>query len=233
MKPLCTENLYFLGDQCAPGILINDILHDKMKKLFMLGIFPFNSIVDYISDRVWSSIYDIQYLTSSDNVPLSVLENSEKKYSHTDSVKHTKYGFVFNHDFLIRDNAITNYAFIVDSYTSKIATFTKALESEDPMCFITFTDNVDALRIEDMITALNKESAYFIIFTNSPFTVKEISNVFVIQLKTKYWNWWGLSDTCKNLLESEIYTSFLSVLSTNNISHTFTHHPPQLSPTQP
>ena len=41
-------DLCHLGDNCEPGILINDILNIDKKTLFMLALYGFNNIVNYV-----------------------------------------------------------------------------------------------------------------------------------------------------------------------------------------
>ena len=54
--------LYHLGDLCAPGFIINTILGERHKKLFMLGEFRFNDIISYLNDNDLESIYDKEFL---------------------------------------------------------------------------------------------------------------------------------------------------------------------------
>ena len=57
-----TIDLYHFGDQCAPGIIINDILKQKNKKMFMLAVYIFNDILNYLTEFDLNSIYDKKYL---------------------------------------------------------------------------------------------------------------------------------------------------------------------------
>jgi len=216
MNSLNISNLFPFGDHCGPGIIINDILHDKTKKLFMLGFFGFNQIVDYIKNNDFESIYDIQYLVSSDGQALTISDDGVSQYGHDTTVKHRKYGFSFNHDFIVKEGKILNYAFIVNSYKKKIEHFKASLASDAPMCFITFTDSIDDLRIKEMNAI--KKNAYFFIFTNRTFSAP---NVFTIKLYNNITKWWMLEKTKKDILYNEIYSKFINVLNKNNIAHAF------------
>src|SRR3989339_814590 len=59
--------LYHLGDFCEPGIIINDILNDKKKLLFMLGNYNFNDIVSYLKDNDFEKIYDRNFFQINKN----------------------------------------------------------------------------------------------------------------------------------------------------------------------
>ena len=202
-----TTDLYHFGDQCAPGIIIDDILKQKKKKLFMLAVYLFNDILKYLTDNELESIYDKQYFK---------LEKS---------VVHTKYNFIFNHDYQIRNNKIHNYDHIKNRFNDKINDFKNMLENNNTKIFITFTGNIDALYINEMMECLNNliknKKFYLIIFSDNAFTELNIENVFKIKLDNKYDNWWVFDKNKKMILYKEIYTKFINVLTNNNIPNNF------------
>lgn len=50
--------LCHLGDDCALGIIIDDILQRHKKMLFMLGVFKFNDILFYLNNNNFENIYN-------------------------------------------------------------------------------------------------------------------------------------------------------------------------------
>jgi hypothetical protein len=49
-KIMCSIELCHFGDHCEPGIIIDDILKQSKKCLFMLGVYNFNNIYKYLID---------------------------------------------------------------------------------------------------------------------------------------------------------------------------------------
>ena len=199
--------MYHFGDQCAPGIIIDDILKQKKKKLFMLAVYLFNDILKYLTDNELESIYDKQYFK---------LEKS---------VVHTKYNFIFYNDYQTINNKIHNYDHIKNRFNDKINDFKNMLENNNTKIFITFTGNIDALYINEMMECLNNliknKKFYLIIFSDNAFTELNIENVFKIKLENKYDDWWVFDKNKKMILYKEIYTKFINVLTNNNIPNNF------------
>ena len=203
--------LYHFGDQCAPGIIIDDILKINKKTLFMLGFYSFNNILYFLQDNNYEQIYN------RDNLIVETHEN----------VRHNKYNFVFNHDYKITDWQINNYDFIRDRFDVKIRHFREMLSSEDKCIFITFTSNVDSLKIQEMLEWLthNKRNFYLVIFTHNEYSnTQYFNNCSIIKLDNSYEGsegWWQMEYNKKKTLYNEIYGKFLQCLNNNNIWHNF------------
>jgi len=199
--------LCHFGDMCAPGIIINYILKQEVKTLFMLGKYSFNDILLYLEDCNYENIYNKDHLT--------ILPNNE--------VKHTKYNFVFNHDYIIDKSNLTNYNIVRDRFNLKIKNFRNMLSSENICVFITFSVNVDSLKIEEMINwlKLNKKRFHLIIITNKEYISKNILHVSIIKLNPSYEEYWLMDVKTKATLYKEIYEEFINCLKQNNIEHKF------------
>jgi len=202
------------GDQCAPGIIIDDILFQNKKTLFMLGIYSFNNILAFLKDDCLENIYDSNFL----------------EYRSAVETKHTKYGFIFNHDYLYGENKeCTNYGIIKARFDKKINHFRETMEDENTMALcINITSNVDALQIDETIEWLqqNKKGGHFhmILFTDKPFTRKIDPNdpsISVVSLQNTIGYWWSYPMIKKNALYNEFYTGFIQCLQKKNIAHSY------------
>jgi hypothetical protein len=97
----------------------------------------------------------------------------------------------------------------------------------DPkMCvFITFTVNVDSLKINEMLDwlSLNKKTFHLMIFTNNDYKMIYDShkNLKIIKLTKSYQNWWLMDKIPKMILYKEIYEKFINCLKECNIEHDF------------
>ena len=120
--------LCHLGDDCASGIIIDDIIYQKKKLLFMLGEYNFNDIFNYLNDNKFEEIY-----------------NKDKLIIVKNGVKHKDYNFLFNHDYVINNYTLTNYDFIKLRFDEKIKNFRGILASGNTCIFITFTKDIDKL----------------------------------------------------------------------------------------
>jgi len=194
-------NLIHFGDNCAPGILINDILKIKKKQLFMLGVYPFNDILKYLQKNNLHEIYDKKYLKKTkDNI-----------------TNHLLYNFTFNHDYVYDGSCnIINYEFVKERFKVKIKIYDDMFKQNALNIFINFTNDVDNLNIKDFLHLYkNKIKFHLIIFTNNDYV--DINNDFisVIRLKNSYENWWAMHPTLKNILYNEIYFQYTKIL--NNI----------------
>ena len=227
-------DLIHLGDHCAPGIIINDILLRNEKLLFMLGVYSFDSIIKYLEFENLELIYDKQFLQVN-NKNIARFENKIKSFSHSSGVHHSKFGFGFNHDYkyCIKNNAVLNYNFIVNIFNEKIANTKKLFSNENPIIFITFTHFTS--NIDDMICILQKyipsKKFYIIFFTNNDeftYSPKKQNNydtvinedtgtseqidssekVFIIKLQNSYDNWFLMKKQQALILYKEIYESF-------------------------
>lgn len=201
------------GELCEPNIIINDILKINKKNLFMLGIFGFNNILDYLIDGNYEKIYNKEYLL----VP-------GPNFS-CPRVTHSLYNFGFNHDYKFKDSQIYNYDLVRDRFDIKIKNFREMLQDEKMCIFITFTVNVDNLKINEMLNwlSLNKKAFHLMIFTNNDFNVTYDSNknVSIIKLTNSYQRWWVMDKFPKMNLYKEIYEKFINCLKECNIEHDF------------
>jgi hypothetical protein len=201
-------DLCHFGDCCAPNIIINDILKIKKKKLFMLGHYNFNDILNYLKENDFENIYKYENL-------------SINTYNH---VYHKFYNFIFNHDYIVKNFKIINYNFIKNRFDNKIKNFRETLLTNNSTVFITFTSNFKNLKINDMLIWLNNNINKFqlIIFTNDNIENYLIDyNLSIIKLDNLYYGWWMLDEPTKYNLYKEIYDKFLICLDNKNILHNF------------
>ena len=200
--------LCHLGDNCAPGIIINDILHIRQKCLFMLGLYNFNDILFYLNDNDFENIYNREHLVNESNV----------------WIYHNVYKFIFNHDYHLENGEITNYDFIKDRFDIKIKNFREMLSSDNTCVFISFTENINYIEIGGMLywLTLNKKKFHLMIFTNntynSTFSPEHLS---IIKLDTSYEKWYEKDSGYKYILYKEIYEKFIHHLHIHNISNDF------------
>lgn len=219
-----TINFVHFGNQCAPGIIINEILGNKQKNLFQLGIYEFDNIYKYLVDESYESIYDNKYLVickdNGEEISPTICPSQTVGFQHEKKVTHTKYGFVFNHDYNYNSNyELTNYNFIVDIFNQKISNFKEILYSQNNFVyFIVFT--FQHIMIDRMIEYLLTKRKHFklIIFTSQHNIANDlISNnkyieyYTVIKLDRQLTRWYKLEGTNKNDLYAEIYNKFLLV----------------------
>lgn len=201
-------DLIHFGEQCAPGIIIDEILKIKKKDLFMYAIYDFNSMLQYLKDGDYEKIYSRNLLKIS-------LENPEL-------VHHTQYNFSFNHDYKHDNSEILNYDFCVQRFQLKIQNFKDMLVSESMGIFITFTNRPQHLKIDEMIDWLSiKKNFLLFIFTNTPY---ETSNprVRIIFLENCFDKWWRIKDASVKLkLYDEIYTKFICNLDDLKLTHNY------------
>jgi hypothetical protein len=201
-------DLCHLGDDCAPGIIIEDILKHKKKQLFMLGTYLFNDILSYLKDDNYETIYDRKYLR--------ILPNNH--------IQHIKYNFILNHDYIISNSQISNYDFVKNRFDVKIKNFKELLLSENMCVFIVFSKNVDNLKIDEMIEwlSLHKKNFHIIIFTPEKHNKISYSDLYsIINMKYHYKDWWKMDITNKTILYKEIYKQFIQCLAYRNIVHDF------------
>jgi len=198
-------DLCHLGDACASGIIIDEILNIRKKTLFMLGMYQFNNILKYLHDGVYENIYN------KDDLYIDV------------HVKHRQYNFGFNHDYLIKDAEITNYDFIKARFDLKIKNFKESLVSPNKKLYITFTSIFNRLNITDMLEWLNKNAInyHLIIFTDNTNTSPCAQpNLSIIKV-SKFGGWWLFTPENKTVLYREIYEKFIDCCANLNIDHNF------------
>jgi hypothetical protein len=199
-------SLCHFGDNCAPGILIDDILKQNKKFPFMLGGYDFNNILNFLNDNKYEKIYSKEYLIiQKDNI-----------------VHHTLYKFSFNHEYEVKFNRLTNYEFIKQRFDLKIQNFREILHSNDVCVFITFTENIDNLKINEMLGWLsdNKPQFHLIIYTNNSYTTNiNCNNLTIVTLKNSYKDWWSLPKPHQIILYKEIYDELINCLNIQNISN--------------
>ena len=203
--------LCHLGDNCLTGVIIDEILNIHKKYLFMIGMYNFNDIINYLNDNNYENIYNKQNLIIMGN-----------GYVH-----HNLYKFTFNHDYIIKDGLISNYDNIKERFDIKIKNFREMLISNNKCIFITFTKSIDLINIEDMLKWLsyNKKDYHLIIFTEklyySTISSDKLTIIKLIKLENQFSNWWK-NDKKDNIgLYKEIYDKFIDCLTKSNIINNF------------
>ena len=179
----------------------------------MLARYGFNDIIQYLNDNTLENIYDKQYL---------------KVLSITD-VKHTKYNFVFNHDYKITNGIITNYDNIVERFKEKINDWKNmCVDKTSPTIFIhcSIKENLNELHITKMMTALRNQRPegpnYMFIFTDKDDITVDIENVTIIPITGERICYpWELSGDKRKNAERHVYSKFIDALKMNNIEHKF------------
>ena len=176
----------------------------------MLACYDFNSILQYLKDGDYDTIY------SRDLLAITL--------DRLDLVKHTQYNFVFNHDYKHNNSEILNYDVCAQRFQLKIENFKKMLVSNNLGIFITFSQRPQHLKIQEMIDWLsnNKKTDFYIfIFTNTPYQTSN-PRARIILLDNSYCNWWCIKDADVKLrLYNEIYTKFIGTLVHLNIPHVY------------
>jgi hypothetical protein len=158
------------------------MLNIKIKTLFQLGIFPFNTIVQILEDETFDDIIDPQYLRLMNNEHGSVKYDKLKylevdkmsNYCHVNTIiSNIKYDkLLLMHDYGCEKDVIINYHFIQKSHKLKQANFYEYIHSGDFLCFITilFDSNLADLEYERMSNVLSKKYGVkdfvIVIFTN-------------------------------------------------------------------
>lgn len=210
--------LYHLGDICTPGLIINDILGEKNKKLFMLGNYAFNDILAYLEDDDLDSIYDRGLL--------------EVMAEQKNWVKHTKYNFMFNHDYTTSDDmAITNYEQVAERFQEKLRDWrTMRDDSESDVVFVHCSVRlpVRELRVREMMAALRKQrpagNIHLLIFTDQPVTeedagvASEVPNVTLMRVEghERIMYPWELHGDDRANAEAHVHAKFLKGLAAIN-----------------
>lgn len=200
-------DLCHFGNQCAPGIIIDDILNICKKYLFMLGVYDFNKILNFLKDDKYEKIYDKTYLEIDKNC-----------------VFHKLYNFTFNHEFKIENSNFTNYDTVKKRFDEKIVNFRKMLSSKNKTIFITVADYVDELKINDMLNWLkeHKKNFHLIIITDKKYSNKhESKDHTIIKIENTYKKWWLMEDKKKAIVYEEMYNKFIDCLKDRNIENNF------------
>jgi len=203
--------LVHFGNDCASGIIINDILNIKDKQLFQLGVFNFNDILEYLKESNYEEIYSKSNLFFN-GIKIIEFHSYLKEYNYLpdeENLVNKKYNFKFNHDYALQDYKIINYEFIVDSFNTKIKNFKECLELKNKIIFITFT-NVD-IKVLEMINLIKeKTNNWFklIILTNNKNLNYCLDQVELIYLNNEYYKWHLKSLKDRFILYMEIYNKF-------------------------
>lgn len=201
--------LCHLGDNCEPGIILDDILYINKKYPFMLGHYSFNHIVAYLRDNNYEKIYNKNHL----------------KVEANNLVSHNVYNFKFNHDYKTSNGDITNYDHIKTRFDEKIKNFREMIQSPKMTIFVNFTNNVNGLDINGMVEWLkiNKSNSHIIIFTNNNYDAGKHNspNLSIIKLEKSYASWWEIDKPKRRFLYKEIYEKFINCLNNKNIANNF------------
>lgn len=200
--------LVHFGNDCAPGIIINDILNIKGKHLFQLGFYNFNDILEYLKESKYEEIYDKSHLFFN-NIKITEFYSHLNEYKTGPSIFNKKYNFNFNHDYFMQDYKIMNYEFIVNSFNTKIKNFKECLELEKKIIFITFTNvDIKALEMIDLLKEKTNNWFKLIIFTSNKNLNYCFDKVELIYLNNEYNNWFLKSPKYRLILYTEIYNKF-------------------------
>lgn len=172
----------------------------------MLGIYPFNGILLYLKEGNYEQIYNKKNL---------IVKNI---------VGNKKYKFIFNHDYETEVSQIINYDFICKRFDIKIKNFKEMLLRESICIFITFSENVDKLKIDEMLDWLstNKHNFHLIIFTYNTYSVVCNSKFCsIIQLKYDYKDFYNMDKPKKAVIYEDIYEKFINCLHQCGIENDF------------
>jgi hypothetical protein len=211
--------LCHLGHNCAPGIVIDDILRTGKKHLFQLIRCGLDSIVAYLGDcerdaGAYRLIYDRELLRV-----------------HQGNVRHARYGFEFQHDYHVAaDGLITNHAAVEARFDEKIGTFRAMLASPDPCVFVTFlqsrddgsnfTDGAHAIGELAAWLARNKRAFRWVVFADAPRAdVPLPACCSLVVLQRSYARWWLMDGATKRALYEEIYRAFVAELERLGVPH--------------
>jgi len=203
--------LVHFGNDCAPGIIINDILNVREKQLFQLGFYNFNDMLEYLKQSKYEEIYEKSYLFFND-IKIIEFYSHLNEYKTGSIVVNKKYNFKFNHDYAVKNYKIINYYFIVNSFKNKIKNFKECLELENKIIFITFT-NID-IKILEMINLLKEKTKNWfklLVFTNNKSLNCYFEKAELIYLNNEYDKWYFKSLKDRFILYKEIYTKFYKI----------------------
>jgi hypothetical protein len=205
-------DLVQLGNDCASGIIINDMLQQRVKNLFMLGLYEFNQIVNYLNSNNYENIYN-----------RDLLEIRKDGF-----VYHKIHNFQFKHDYKLDDTntKIINYDFVKDRFDTKIKNFKEMLLSDKKTILVNFTHSLRNMKIKSMIDwfNINKKGSNFhlILFTDDISSLVSCGEKFtIIKLSQPYMRWFNMDIPTKHKLYREIYTKFINRLIELNIVHSF------------
>lgn len=213
--------LMHFGDQCAPHILLFEILDIKEKQLFQLGFFYFNHTLEYLKEGNLHEMYNINYFRDHAGRNLIVHPSiSENLYYHAIGVTHAKYGFTFFHNYKLLDQYILNYQYNVESFKEKIKLFEEIIKRKDILLyFINFArDDSDVPKIDEMIELFKQkqiENFKFIFLANSMERIEKINEsknkqyYHTIFLSNSYFEWYNRDMKDRYDLYKEIYEKFL------------------------
>jgi len=183
----------------------------------MLAKYEFNSILQYLKDGDYESVYKLEQL-----------EMIEPR-----KIRHKKYKFIFIHDYVSDvSGMLLNYPTIVQRFHEKIANFKEMLIAEKPTIFINFTSDASKFRIREMLewfqqNATPNKKIVFIIFTEegAPDLPETFDNVFLVKLRQPLDQWWEIPPYKaldeKISLYKEIYEKFIQCCDQAFVDHDF------------
>lgn len=226
-----SRNIRYLhfGERCHPIIIINIILNIKIKTLFQLGIYPFNTIVKILEDETFHDIMNPKYLKSDNYSELKYLQEDKlNNYCHNNTLlSNTKYnGLTLVHDYGCEEDTIINYNFIQNSHKLKQQNFYENIHSGDFLCFITilFDSNLAVLEYERMSNVLSQKYGVkdfvIVIFTNDKNIPENLPKCFeIIVLEDEY-----KDDICRSkeyrvALYKDMWEKFVCVMKKYGFDH--------------
>jgi hypothetical protein len=218
------------GDNCASGIIINNILNIPHKLPFMLARFYFESIINIMKNN-FDGMYDEKNLVLgfpedkkderyTDAIglcrPIRGFESVIKKYGNDDDIiiYNTLYDTTYRHHFVVDEDKILNYDFVVDQGQKKIENYYRYVDTKKLLIFINFQmkdkKEEDILWFEEHLKSQNLNYK-LIIFTYNDIESKIIKNNNIITITPeKDWNdWWLMDEEKQQILYEHLYNLFI------------------------
>jgi hypothetical protein len=204
------------------------ILNISDKRLFQLGIFPFNSIIDILKDGKLEDIINLEYIRLNDNIVNYEVTDKLNGYAHgNNACKNIKYKNVtLMHDYAFEGNTVINKNFIENSHRIKMDNFYRDISEEKFMVFITFLfeTKMAELKFEEMVNVLkNKykiQKFLIIIFSQEHKQNKNIPEEYeIITIENEYRDDILRKKEYRIPLYREIFEKFRNVMIKHNIHY--------------
>ena len=225
--------LLYLGNCCAPAIIISFILHINKPMLpFQLMVSSIKNINMIIEDD-FKYITDKNFLVNPKREKFDEYINIKNEFAHSldtkDWVYHLKYtDLLFNHDFFVENNKILNHKFIETQWKEKENNLIEMLKLKEKKLFLHFTQSkIDMNNYQKFLSLLKAKynadlsQIYILIFTNNNENYCK-DNIQIIKLDNDYTFWWQFKDMKeKYVLYKEIYEKFHDYVSKIDPQHGF------------
>ena len=212
-------HLYHLGCYCTPGLIINGILKQTEKTLFMLGIYNIDGITAYLENDNLDEIYDLSSYTQHPS-----LENY---------IIHNKYNIQLNHDFKFKNKIVINNEKIVARFKEKVDNWRTMCASSQPVVFLHICESVNKQEILKFMHLMERKRINVYIICLALSIPENINHPHISckQLEThKEFTinpWDAPNDTVRLDIAVEQYAKFIESLTDLNIKHDY---PPMFTP---